>query len=85
MSDPNIQFLTFLGNILSQITLNEVAINAVKAILGGMVIGVISIHFGARASDSFEDISEAISNSTTSQLMAFFLINIVLSLLAYTQ
>ena len=70
---------------MQQISLNEVAINAVKAILGGMVIGVISIHFGARATDSFDDVSEAISNSTTSQLMAFFLINVVLSLLAYTQ
>jgi len=85
LSDPGISFSIFLGNILQQITLNEFAINAVKAILGGMVIGVISIHFGARATDSFDDVSEAISNSTTSQLMAFFLINVVLSLLAYTQ
>ena len=85
LSDPGISFSIFLGNILQQITLNEVAINAVKAILGGMVIGVISIHFGARATDSFDDVSEAISNSATSQLMAFFLINVVLSLLAYTQ
>lgn len=84
-SDPSIEFMAFLGSILSQISANEVAINAVKAILGGMVIGVISIHFGARASDSFEDVSRAISNSTTSQLMVFFLINVVLSLLAYTQ
>ena len=85
LSDPGISFGVFLGNILQQITLNEVAINAVKALLGGMVIGVISIHFGARATDSFDDVSEAISNSTTSQLMAFFLINVILSLLAYTQ
>ena len=84
-SDPNIEFLVFLAAILDQITFNEVAINAVKALLGGMVIGLISIHFGARASDSFDDISTAISNSTTSQLMSFFLINIILSLLAYTQ
>lgn len=84
-SDPSLEFSIFLGNILQQVSLNEIAINAVKAILGGMVIGVISIHFGAKVSDSFEDVSEAISNSTTSQLVAFFLINIVLSLLAYTQ
>jgi phospholipid/cholesterol/gamma-HCH transport system permease protein len=50
-----------------------------------MLIGVISIHFGAKATESFEDVSEAISNSTTTQLMAFFLLNVVLSLLAYTQ
>lgn len=86
LSDPGgISFMAFLASILDQISWNEIAINAVKAILGGMVIGVISIHFGARADKSFEDVSEAISNSTTSQLMSFFLINVVLSLLAYTQ
>ncbi len=85
ISDPGITFAVFVHSILQHITLNEVAVNAVKAILGGMLIGIISIYFGARASNSFEDVSEAISNSTTSQLMAFFLINVVLSLLAYTQ
>lgn len=85
LSDPSIEFMTFIGSILNQISMNEVAINAVKAILGGMVIGVISIHFGSRNIDSFDDVSEAISNSTTSQFMSFFLINVVLSLLAYTQ
>ena len=85
ISDPTIGFMTFLNSILDQISINEIAINAVKAILGGMVIGVISIHFGARKIDSFDDVSNAISDSTTSQLMSFFLINVVLSLLAYTQ
>jgi len=84
-ADPDIQFLSFLNSILAQISINEWAINAVKAILGGMVVGVISIHFGARATDSFDDISQAISDSTTSQLMAFFLINVVLSYVAYSQ
>ena len=85
ISDPEVSFFVFLGGILEQITLNEIGINAVKAILGGMLIGVISIHFGAKATDSFEDVSAAISNSTTTQLMAFFLLNVILSLLAYTQ
>ncbi len=85
ISDPTFSFYAFLSSILGQISLNEVAINVVKAVLGGMVIGVISIHFGGKADESFDEVSEAISNSTTSQLMAFFLINVVLSLLAYTQ
>ena len=84
-SDPSVNLLTFLTAILNQITLNEVAINAVKALLGGMIIGVISIHFGAKATNSFDEVSDAISSSTTSQLMSFFLLNVVLSLLAYTQ
>jgi phospholipid/cholesterol/gamma-HCH transport system permease protein len=84
-SDPGLNFLEFLANILNQISLNEIAINSVKAILGGMMIGVVSIHYGARATSSFDDISTAISSSTTVQLMIFFMLNVVLSLLAYTQ
>lgn len=85
LSDPGLGFMHYVLSILDQISWNEIAINTVKALLGGMVIGVISIHFGARATESFEDVSEAISNSTTSQLVAFFLINVGLSVLAYTQ
>ena len=85
ISDQDVSFISFLADILNQITLNEVAINAVKALLGGVMIGIISIHFGAKATNSFDDVSDAISNSTTSQLMSFFLINVILSILAYTQ
>ncbi|MDC0465084.1 ABC transporter permease [Pseudomonadales bacterium] len=67
------------------ISLNEIAINGLKAVLGGMMIGVISIHFGAKVESSFTEVSDAISNSTTTQLMVFFVINILLSVLAYTQ
>ena len=85
VSDPSANFLVLLLAILDQISLNEIAINAVKALLGGMMIGVISIHFGAKVEDSYSEVSDAISNSTTTQLMVFFVINVLLSLLAYTQ
>jgi len=84
-ADHPIGLVPFLASILSEVSLNEIAINAVKALLGGMMIGVISIHFAARVQHSFDEVSAAISNSTTSQLMIFFLINVSLSLLAYTQ
>ncbi|MBT3427348.1 MAG: ABC transporter permease [Gammaproteobacteria bacterium] len=85
ISDPSISFTGLLANILSQITLNEIAINAVKAILGGMLIGIISIYFGAKVVDSFTEVTESISKATTAQLLVFFIINVLLSLLAYTQ
>jgi len=85
LADPDAQLMVLLLSILDQISMNEVAINLVKALLGGMLIGVISIHFGARVEDSYSEVSEAISNSTTTQLLVFFVINVLLSLLAYTQ
>jgi phospholipid/cholesterol/gamma-HCH transport system permease protein len=85
LADPDAQMMVLLLSILDQISINEIAINLVKALLGGMLIGVISIHFGAKVEDSFSEVSEAISNSTTTQLLVFFVINVLLSLLAYTQ
>ena len=85
LADPDAQLLVLLLSILDQISMNEIAINLVKALLGGVLIGVISIHFGARVENSFSEVSEAISNSTTTQLLVFFVINVLLSLLAYTQ
>jgi phospholipid/cholesterol/gamma-HCH transport system permease protein len=80
-----VSLLPFVASILDQVVLNEVAVNLVKAVLGGMLIGVISIYFGARATDSYEDVSDAIAKSTTSQLLVFFFLNVMLSLLAYNQ
>jgi phospholipid/cholesterol/gamma-HCH transport system permease protein len=85
LADPDAQLMVLLLSILDQISMNEIAINLVKALLGGVLIGVISIHFGARVENSFSEVSEAISNSTTTQLLVFFVINVLLSLLAYTQ
>ena len=85
LSNPSADFFALLSAILNQISLNEIAINGLKAVLGGMMIGVISIHFGAKVENSFTEVSDAISNSTTTQLLVFFVINILLSILAYTQ
>lgn len=85
LSDHSIAFLPFVSGILDEVVFNEVAVNLVKAVLGGMLIGVISIYFGARATESYEDVSDAIAKSTTSQLLVFFLLNVMLSLLAYSQ
>jgi len=50
-----------------------------------MLIGIISIYFGAKVVDSFTEVTESISKATTAQLLVFFIINVLLSLLAYTQ
>jgi len=85
LADPNAQFVLMLISILDQITMNEIAVNLLKALMGGVLIGVISIYFGAKVESSFGEVSAAISNSTTTQLLVFFVINVLLSLLAYTQ
>ncbi|SFB98727.1 ABC transporter permease [Pseudoalteromonas denitrificans] len=73
----------FLSIIMQQISLNEVIISASKALIGGLFIGLTCIYYGASVEPKFASISKSISSSTTSQLILLFLINILLSVIAY--
>ena len=81
--DSSISMASFMEAILSQITMLEIMITSLKAIIGGSLIGIICIYFGSSVGERFTDISRAISKSTTSLLLMFFVINIGLSILAY--
>lgn len=81
--DLRLDFTLFISSIVSQISMKEVVLSVAKAFLGGSLIGLISILYGASVGGRFTDISRAISNSTTTQLLGFFVLNIFLSILAY--
>jgi phospholipid/cholesterol/gamma-HCH transport system permease protein len=82
-SDLNVSLGQFVSGIIAQISALEMLVSATKAILGGSVIGIISIYFGSRVHAGYESVSRAISNSTTVQIFAFLAINILLSTMAY--
>ena len=73
----------FIGGIIGQISAVEIFVSIAKAILGGSVIGIISIYFGSRVVGGYEAVSRAISNSTTVQIFAFITINLMFSYMAY--
>ncbi len=82
--DPNHNnFIDFVTAIVTKITFTEAMVTLLKGIIGGLFIGVISIYFGSKAGSKFSDMSRAIANATTSQLITFFLINVLLSVIAY--
>ncbi|KMT65587.1 ABC transporter permease [Catenovulum maritimum] len=83
INEPNLEFSLFLSSILAKVSLLEVIITLAKAIMGGTLIGLLSIYYGATVGNRFTDISRAISSSTTVQIVSFFLLNVILSLLAY--
>lgn len=81
--EPTRGFYEFLTTVLGKLTFLEMFITMLKGIVGGFFIGVVSIYFGSKVGSKFTDISRAISDATTSQLVIFFVINIMLSILAY--
>jgi phospholipid/cholesterol/gamma-HCH transport system permease protein len=73
----------FIHAITDRLSVGELIITATKAVAGGVMIGLVSLYSGYQVEDRFTDISRMISNSTTSLLLGFFVLNIGLSLLAY--
>ncbi|MFT5485020.1 MAG: phospholipid/cholesterol/gamma-HCH transport system permease protein [Halieaceae bacterium] len=82
-SGGSIALSQFVGGVIDQVSSTEVFVAVAKAVLGGSVIGIISIYLGSRVSGGYESVSRAISNSTTVQIFAFISINLVLSYIAY--
>ena len=83
LGDHSVALGQFVSGVVSQLTGHELLVSFAKAILGGSVIGIISIYFGARVRGGYESISRAISNATTAQIFAFIAINLLLSTMAY--
>lgn len=85
LSDPSARFAGLSMAVLQQIQTSELLINALKALLGGLMIGLVSIHFGLKVSKDHLSISNAISTSVTIQLAVFLALNVLLSYLAYSR
>ncbi len=77
------QWDNFLYAITDRLTTGELLITALKAVVGGVVIGLVCLHSGNSVGDRFTDIPRTISASTTSLLFGYFAICIGLSLVAY--
>lgn len=83
LSDSSVEFAGLSLAVLEQIQGRELLINVLKALIGGLVIGLVSIHFALRVSKDHLSISNAISASVTVQVALFLMLNLWLSYLAY--
>lgn len=75
--------IDFVTAIVTKISLTEAVVTILKGVIGGFFIAIISIYFGSKAGGRFSEMSKAISNATTTQLIIFFMINVMLSVIAY--
>ena len=72
-----------IAAVTDRLTDGELLVTSLKAMLGGVVIALVSLHSGWSVGGRFTDISRAISSSTTALLIAYFCISIGLSVLVY--
>jgi phospholipid/cholesterol/gamma-HCH transport system permease protein len=83
LQDTAIGFNQFVNAVVSQLTYAEVAAVFTKTLLGGLVISLISVHFGLRVNNRFTEISKSVSKSYTLQLFVFFSLNVGLTVWVY--
>lgn len=78
-----ISFADFANLIIWQITPLEIVVLFIKGSIGGLLIALISVYFGATVKDKFTDVSEAISRATSLQLLVFVSLNVGMSVINY--
>jgi phospholipid/cholesterol/gamma-HCH transport system permease protein len=80
---PNLEFNQFVNMLIVHISILEVAISFFKILIGGVLIGLLCVYYGAQVGNKFTDISRAISSATSMQLMAYVTLNVGLSIVGY--
>ena len=73
----------YLYALTNRLGVGDLLITALKAALGGSLIGLICLQAGNSVGDRFTDISRSIAASTTTLLFTYFAICIGFSLVAY--
>ncbi|MGN7612362.1 ABC transporter permease [Magnetococcales bacterium HHB-1] len=81
--DADVAFIPFVVGILDRFTTVELAVTSLKGWIGGGLIGLVAIHYGAQVKQRFTEVSHALSAALTMQLALFFIFNVLLSILAY--
>ena len=81
--DSDVRLFEFINQTLTYVSVLDINIIILKAIIGGGGIAIISLYFGSQVGDRFTDISRAISRANTVQVLFFFVFNILLSVWAY--
>lgn len=82
-NQASLSLASFTQLILSNTSSIEISVMLFKTLIGGVVIGLVCVYMGTKVSDRFTDISRSITNATSIQLLAFFGINVALSLVIY--
>jgi ABC-type transporter Mla maintaining outer membrane lipid asymmetry permease subunit MlaE len=85
VNDPGLNARILLDNVLQRVALNDAVIVLVKAVVGGLIIGLYSIYYGSRMEGRLRGITSAMAKATTRQFVLVFAVNVVLTVLAYQQ
>ena len=72
-----------LDNILQRLEPNDIVIVLIKVVVSGLIIGLYSIYYGSRMHGRLRDITSAMSKATTRQFVLVFVVNVLITVLAY--
>ena len=83
IQNNTIEFGYFWKILLLKIGNIEIVITLLKAMIGGILIGAISILFSQKVEKKFSKIANSVATSITSATIVFIIINFVISLIGY--
>ena len=77
--------MLLMSNILVRLTLYDVLVTVVKCLASALIVGLYSIHYGAHMQGHLPHLARSMSTATTRQFVVVFLVNVVVSILAYAR
>ena len=83
LQDPGLGARLLLDNILQRLEPNDIVIVLIKVVVSGLIIGLYSIYYGSRMHGRLRDITSAMSKATTRQFVLVFVVNVMITVLAY--
>ncbi|MEA2018138.1 MAG: ABC transporter permease [Campylobacterota bacterium] len=78
----DISFIKFLELIIDKLSIIEVSVTLLKGLVGGLILGVVTIYFATKV-DKLSIISSTVSSILTYSIILFIMINFSFSLLLY--
>ena len=78
----DISFISYFELIMSKLSILEVSVTILKGLIGGIILGVITIYFATKT-DKLSNVSLRVSSILTYSIVLFIMINILFTLLLY--
>jgi len=82
MQGIDITFINFTNLIIDKLTILEVSVTLLKGLVGGILLGLITIYFSTKT-DRLSYVSSTVSSILTYSIVLFIMINFSFSLLLY--
>ncbi len=85
VNEHTLEPMLLMSNILLRLTSYDVLVTVVQCLASALIVGLYSIHYGSHMQGNLTHLARSMSTATTRQFVLVFVVNVVVSILAYAR